>query len=88
MLSTIRHYPLGNLHEEFQSLSSKFEKDSILVLWGEEDIVTPFSNAKVLKELLGNTAKLKTIPQAGHEDAYHNLDLFNIAVSTIEEFLQ
>ena len=88
MLSTIRHYPLGSLHEEFRSLPSKFENDSILILWGEEDTVTPFSNAKVLKEMLGETAKLQTIPQAGHEDAYHIPDLFQLAVDTIENFLE
>merc|ERR1712070_172922 len=87
ILSTIRHYPLSNLHQEFEALSSLRTKGSILVLWGEEDTVTPYENHKLLLNLLGNTAILESLPNAGHVDALHLPQLFTRALNSIEKFL-
>jgi len=71
--STICHFPF-NTSDTFKRIGQ--QKRSTLLVWGEEDEVTPFSNSKMARELMPDTEFL-FISKAKHAVHYEKPDIVN-----------
>lgn len=63
LLSTVRHFPLNGMEEQFRNVGQQDRK--VLVLWGEADSVVPFPGEERLRKILPN-AEVKTYPGEDH----------------------
>jgi pimeloyl-ACP methyl ester carboxylesterase len=63
ILSTLRDYPLFDLAETYQRIGRR--ELPILVIWGEDDIVLPVTNAEYLRAAIPNS-EVHALDHAGH----------------------
>lgn len=63
LLSTLRHYPLNGLQQEWRSVGAL--RIPTLLLWGERDRTVPFPGADYLKQVMP-AAQLHTFPCEDH----------------------
>lgn len=71
LLSTLRHYPLGNLQAEYEKVGKS--NLPVLAIWGTKDVVVPATNAISLKELIP-TASIKLLEDGTHAITYSKPD--------------
>lgn len=67
LLSTLRHYPMGNLEDEFQRVGTS--KIPSLAIWGDQDSVVPPTNAALLGDAVPQ-AVFETIEGGTHAITY------------------
>lgn len=53
LLSTIRNFPLGTMRHVYEELGSKRGGHNTLLIWGDRDGVTPYTNAHETQRILG-----------------------------------
>jgi pimeloyl-ACP methyl ester carboxylesterase len=71
--STICHFPF-NTSDTFKRIGQ--QKRPTLLIWGEGDEVTPFSNSKMAREVMPDTEFL-SVSEAKHAVHYENPDIVN-----------
>eukprot|EP01104_Vermistella_antarctica_P020548 TRINITY_DN8833_c0_g1_i1.p1 TRINITY_DN8833_c0_g1~~TRINITY_DN8833_c0_g1_i1.p1 ORF type:complete len:321 (+),score=50.15 TRINITY_DN8833_c0_g1_i1:59-964(+) len=84
-LSTLRHFPLGGLKDEYISVAEKMGS-RVLVLWGDNDDVVPYVECGLLaKEIMGK-GRFVTYEDTGHGILHERRDLiFDEIVNFINE---
>jgi pimeloyl-ACP methyl ester carboxylesterase len=79
---TVLHFPMADQRHNFRALARQGTKLPVLILWGERDGLTPYSNAAELSELLSPTgAQLLTIVDAKHNMLIERPQPINEALS-------
>lgn len=74
LLSTLRHMDMNNMEDVYGRVGRR--KPPVLLIWGRQDRVLPFTNArKVLMAM--PTAEFQAIDNAGHNLNYENPDTVN-----------
>lgn len=70
LLSTLRDFPLNDLVWAYESVARTRKDGSVLVIWGDRDVITPFMHASRVIDLLGGPAKAKllVLDDCGHVD--------------------
>jgi pimeloyl-ACP methyl ester carboxylesterase len=63
LLSTLRHYPLNGLQDEWRTVGAR--RIPTLLLWGEQDRTVPFPGAADLQERMP-AARLHSFPREDH----------------------
>jgi hypothetical protein len=53
LLSTIRNFPLGTMRHVYEELGVKRRGHNTLLIWGDRDGVTPYTNAHETQRILG-----------------------------------
>jgi len=83
LLSTLRHFPMGQLGEEYDTIGS--HSIPTCILWGTNDIVVPYSLHKdVLEHLPG--AKFESIEDGGHGIPYtHSAEINEILIDFLSD---
>jgi pimeloyl-ACP methyl ester carboxylesterase len=82
VVSTIRHDMLGTFTSTYARLGGL--RKEILLIWGEDDVTTPFERGRVLLELLPH-AEFLPVPRSGHVPHFERPDLVH---PRILEFLE
>jgi len=67
IISTLRNYPLGTMHDIYESVGTK--KIPTLLFWGKEDLVIPFENNELLRKAIPH-ALFYSFDQVGHALCY------------------
>lgn len=63
LVSTLKHLPLFGMEDTYRNISE--DKHPTLIIWGDQDQITPYSNSKLLCQFMPH-ATLLTIPGGGH----------------------
>ena len=63
--NTLKNFPFGEMADVYKKVEMSSDSD-ILILWGEQDRMVPFSRSKNLMEILPR-ARLISWPDVGHE---------------------
>jgi pimeloyl-ACP methyl ester carboxylesterase len=74
LLSTLRHYPLNALQEEWAQVGRHARPT--LIVWGDRDATVAFPGAEAITRLMPN-ARLKVYPGQGHGIPMLNADALN-----------
>lgn len=74
VLSTLRHMDMHNLSDNYFRVGK--QNRSVLLLWGHQDRVLPFSHSELVKEAIPHL-ELRAISTAGHNLNYENPEIVN-----------
>jgi len=74
ILSTLRNFPLDNLVEHYQTVGKS--EHPILLFWGKQDRILPFSNGETLKTMIPQL-QFEPVDEAGHISHYEKPDFCN-----------
>eukprot|EP00043_Microstomoeca_roanoka_P016905 m.175002 g.175002 ORF g.175002 m.175002 type:complete len:307 (+) comp16544_c0_seq6:212-1132(+) len=84
LLSTLRYFPFGELEETFHVLGSTTLP--VLLVWGNKDVIVPFSNLSRMQELMPH-AQVCVIENSGHGDIVAHPDHVAQVFNSIQTFL-
>eukprot|EP00040_Diaphanoeca_grandis_P041116 m.262528 g.262528 ORF g.262528 m.262528 type:complete len:311 (-) comp45984_c0_seq1:212-1144(-) len=82
LLSTLRHFPLTKMREDYAELGRK--NIPTLLLWGDQDKIAPFENATLVQDLIPH---VKFVALAGCSHVDHFGVKYHVMRGSIQEFL-
>jgi pimeloyl-ACP methyl ester carboxylesterase len=85
LLSTVRHFPMGELEYAFKAIGHDTHRATMIV-WPELDSTTPYENLHKLRTLIPH-ARVVTIPDAAHADPLVNEKLCGVLAATLQRFM-
>lgn len=74
LASTLRHYPMYNLADDYQQVGNS--KLPVTAIWGDADQVVPYDGAAQMQQRLPQL-DLHTVPGAQHDFTFTQADLVN-----------